>query len=652
MSAVIAATTLRPSASSGFLRRAAKKPLGVISVAYLLAVTLACVLAPLVAPYGPQTQDLLHADAGPSAAHLLGTDELGRDVLSRLLYGGQITLFGVVECVAVLLMISVPVGLVAGYVGGALDRAVNAIVDIMLALPGIIIVLAVLSVFGSNMTVAMVTFGILGSAGVIRVVRSATLSVRQELYIAAARVSGVSEPRIIFRHVLPRIAGPVIVQASLWSAFALGVQTGLAFLQLGVTPPAPSWGGMVGDAAQLIYQDPWLLVPSGGIIALTILAFGLIGDTVRDVTFERWSRGGANENRPIGDRNKERSGTEAGKPAPRPFVRPNSTALLSVCHLSVDFTGPNSAVSVVSDISFTVDPGEVLGIVGESGSGKSVTALSILGLLPSNGHVSGGRVYLGDRELTAMSERELTRIRGSEVSIVFQEPMVCLDPSFLVGSQVLEVVRQHEKLSRPKARARVLELLKQVRLPDPAAVARLYPHELSGGMAQRVCIALALAGRPRLLIADEPTTALDVTVQAEILGLLRTLQGETGMAVILVTHDWGVIADLCDRAIVMYAGQLVEVATVADLFCNPRHPYTLGLQECNPDRASVNQGLPAIPGSVPPPEQWTSSCRFYERCRFATPECNLEPIELERDEAGREVRCLHWRELASLSQRS
>ena len=287
-----AAAAERPAeqASGGrLLRRALRKPLGVISAVYLVLLTLACVLAPLIAPYAPLAEDLVHVQQGPTGAHLLGTDELGRDVLSRLLYGGQLTLLGVVECVAVLLVISLPAGLAAGYLGGWVDRAINALVDLLLSVPGIIVVLAVLAVFGTSMTAAMVTFGVLGSAGVIRVVRSAVLSVREELYVAAARVSGVSEPRIVVRHVLPRIAGPVIVQASLFAAIALSIQTGLAFLSLGVAPPAPSWGGMVGEAANLINQDGWLLVPSGGIIALTILAFGLIGDAVRDATVESWS---------------------------------------------------------------------------------------------------------------------------------------------------------------------------------------------------------------------------------------------------------------------------------------------------------------------------------------------------------------------------
>jgi len=631
--------------SRRFLRRALHKPLGVVSAAYLVLLTLACVLAPLIAPYGPLAEDLTHVQAGPSAAHLLGTDELGRDVVSRLLYGGRLTLLGVVECVVVLLIISLPAGLAAGYLGGWVDRAVSAVVDLLLSVPAIIVVLAVLAVFGSSMTAAMVTFGILGSAGVIRVVRSAVLSVREELYVAAARVSGVTEPRIVTRHVLPRIAGPVIVQASLFAAIALAIQTGLAFLSLGVAPPAPSWGGMVGEAASLINQDGWLLVPSGGIIALTILAFGLIGDAVRDSAVEGWSSRAA------------APGLRTARPVPGTTQNTITNdarlddALLAVRDLSVEFGGPDGPVTVVDHVSFELRKGEVLGIVGESGCGKSVTALSLLRLLPPNARISGGQVLLDGRDLTAMSERQVASLRGQAMAMVFQEPTVSLDPSFMAGSQVAEVVRRHEKLSRAAAKKRVLELFEQVRLPDPAAVARRYPHELSGGMAQRVSLALALAGRPSVLIADEPTTALDVTVQAGILELLRQLQTETGMSIVLVTHDWGVVADICDRALVMYAGQIVEQARVGALFAEPRHPYTLGLQDCNPQRWTADGDLPVIPGTVLPPSLWPVSCRFRERCRFAESDCGRAAIPLEHTAGShgaddREVRCIHWHEVA------
>lgn len=637
-------------ARPGFIRRVAGKPLGVASAVFLVVVIFACVLAPVISPYGALQQDLLHINGGPSAAHWLGTDELGRDILSRLLYGGRVTLLGVAECVGVILGISIPIGLMAGYMGGVVDRWVNNVVDLLLSVPNIIIVLAVLAVFGTSMAAGMVTFGLLGSAGVVRVLRSTVLSVREELYVDAARLSGLSDLRIMTRHILPRVAGPIIVQGSLWCGIALGVQTGLAFLGVGITPPAPSWGGMVGEASQLIYQDPWMLVPSGGIIALTILAFALLGDAVRDAAFEGWSAASAEA--PVGRRKQRRSAFGVNDIGHGEVAVPGrSEAILSVRHLSVAFETPRGPLVVVDDVNFELCAGEVLGIVGESGSGKSVTALAIMGLLPGNGRISQGRVILGEKELSVLSERAINDIRGDEIAIVFQEPMSALDPAFTVGAQVAEVVRQHERVPRKVARARVVELFQQVRLPDPVAVAKRYAHELSGGMAQRVCLALALAGKPRVLIADEPTTALDVTVQAEILSLLRTLQQETGMSVLLVTHDWGVVADLCDRALVMYAGQIVEEAAVKDMFARPSHPYTRGLQMCNPAVVGDTDELPSIEGTIPPPHRWPAGCRFFERCNFATAECATAAVSMEPDGEGRQVRCLHWGHVAGLATR-
>ncbi|MHB1873127.1 MAG: dipeptide/oligopeptide/nickel ABC transporter permease/ATP-binding protein [Steroidobacteraceae bacterium] len=634
---VVAQETVAPAVRPGVLRRAARRPLGVVSAAFIVLVAAACILAPILAPYGAQTEDLLHVDAGPSAAHLLGTDELGRDVLSRLLYGGRITLLGVLECVVVILVISLPLGLATGYLGGRFDRFGNAAIDLVLSIPAIIVVLAVLAVFGSSMTVGMVTYGIIASAAVSRVVRSATLSVREELYVDAARTSGLSNLRIVVSHVLPRIAGPVIVQTALWAALALIVQTGLAFLGLGVTPPAPSWGGMVAEAAQLIDQDRWLLVPSGGIIALTTLAFGFIGDAVRDAAVEGWS-GSAQATRPSRRGAARRAAAvEAREPVP-------DMAVLAARSLSVSFSNGNQAVTVVDDISFDLRSGEVLGILGESGSGKSVTALTLLGLTPGDGHATG-TVHFAGHDLTKLRESELQRLRGGEIAMVFQDPMVALDPSFRVGAQIAEVVRQHRRMSRAEAWRAAVTMLGRVRLRDPETVARRYPHELSGGMAQRVCLALALSTQPRVLIADEPTTALDVTVQAEILDLLRTLRDDHELSIILVTHDWGVVADICDRVVVMYAGQVVEVAEVEQLFREPLHPYSLALQRSNPATADLSKDLPTIPGSVPPPGAWPSSCRFYDRCAHAKPQCARSAISLE-SVGERAVRCCRWRELA------
>ncbi|MDQ4488977.1 dipeptide/oligopeptide/nickel ABC transporter permease/ATP-binding protein [Sinomonas sp. ASV486] len=629
---------------TGLVRRILRSPVGLACLIYLAIVVIACAFAPWIAPYDPLAQDLHAIGQGPSGVHLLGTDVLGRDVLSRLLFGGSYSLGGVLIAVVVLLVVAVPIGLLAGYAGGRADRIISRVIDVAMSVPVIIILLAVLTIFNRNMTAAMTVFGLLGSSGLIRVIRGNVMSVREELYIDAARVIGLGPAQIAVRHVLPRTAGAIIVHVSIFAAISLGVQTGLSYLGLGVPPPAPTWGGMVGDAATVIQTVPWLLVPSGGIIALTVLAFGLLGDVVRDATSERAKTATAGKSK-----RKAATAVDSRLAAPGSLV-PHSEALLSVRGLTVAFGPDDRPITVVENVSFDVLPGECVGLVGESGSGKTVTALSLLGLLKRGGRITAGSVLLEGRDISGLPEREKRRFRGTEIALISQEPMVALDPSFTIGDQLAEVVRSHtrmknKKVSRAAARKRAVELITAVNIPDPEAVAKRYPHQISGGQAQRVAIAAAIAGDPKLLIADEPTTALDVTVQAEILDLLRSLQSKNGMAVLIVTHDWGVVADLCDRALVMYAGQIVETADIGRVFDHPLHPYTKALLEASPHLAVEGEPLPAIPGSVPRPTDWPKGCHFAARCRFATDACVAAPIPLLDMAHDRTSRCIHTDQL-------
>jgi peptide/nickel transport system permease protein len=315
-------------------------------------------------------------------------------------------------------------------------------------------------------------------------------------------------------------------------------------------------------------------------------------------------------------------------------------SLLSVRDLVIELRTPDGDQVMVDRVSFDVKRGEALGVVGESGSGKTLTVLALLDLLSEGLDIASGSVVYDGTELVGMSQRSRSALRGREIAFISQEPMLALDPGCTVGSQLREALRATRGLSRAVARAQAIELLRRVELPRPEEVARRFPHELSGGMAQRVCIALALSGEPRLLIADEPTTALDVTVQAEILDLLRNLREEMGMALILVSHDWGVIADSCEDNVVLYAGQVVEYASVGELFTVPRHPYTEGLLAANPHLASEGE-FPSIPGGVPSPSDWPLGCRFAARCRYAEADCleGYVPLIAVGDE--RVSRCLH-----------
>ncbi|QHE73307.1 ABC transporter ATP-binding protein [Rhodococcus sp. WAY2] len=319
--------------------------------------------------------------------------------------------------------------------------------------------------------------------------------------------------------------------------------------------------------------------------------------------------------------------------------------VLRIESLSVEFSTERGPVRVLEDVSLSIPRGGTLGLVGESGSGKTVTSLAVMGLLDRRiSRVVSGQIWYGDTGLTSVSPREMRAIQGSEIAMIFQEARRSLDPVFTVGEQIAETVRTHEGVSRKDARKRAVEMLELVEIPDARRRAHAYPHELSGGMCQRVMLAAALAPRPSLLIADEPTTALDVTVQAQVLALLRTLQDEMALTILFITHDLGVMAETSDRVAVMYAGQVVEEGAVEQVFTRPSHPYTEGLIRSLPDSAAHKSRMIAIPGSVPPAYAWPTGCRFAARCSYSDDSCVGNAVPLTRHEDGA-VRCTRSGEL-------
>jgi peptide/nickel transport system permease protein len=565
-----------------YLGRLFQKPLAWFAMAWLIFITLCAVFPGSLSGIDPLDQDLLAVKQWPSIEHWLGTDMLGRDIVSRLMHGAWPTLVGVVQALLVAASMGVMIGVSAGYFRGRWDKWVTQYVNLLMSMPFIVTALAVLMVFGRSMASAMITFGVLAASGMIRVVRSVTLNVREELYIEAARISGLSDAAIITRHVLPRIAGPVIVQLALFSAATVTTQTGISFLGLGVVPPAPTWGGMIYDASASVNDFPWMLVPSGLTVALTILAFGLLGDALRDTSVETWAKASY----------KKASKAVALDPYATPIA---SDIALAVRNVSIQVVANQpSQRPLVNNLSFELKAGETLGVVGESGSGKTLTSLSLLGLLPAGTEVTSGEVVVQGQRISLTDEAALQRLRGKTVGMIFQEPMAALDPCFTVGHHLMEVILTHTACGKKKAKAQAIALLEQVQILDPNEIMSRYPHQISGGMAQRVGIARALALKPAVLLADEPTTALDVTVQAEILELIRSISRANQMAVVLVTHDWGVVADICDRALVLYQGEMMETASVVDLFHHPQHDYTKALLKANPHNARVGEALPTI----------------------------------------------------------
>lgn len=316
-------------------------------------------------------------------------------------------------------------------------------------------------------------------------------------------------------------------------------------------------------------------------------------------------------------------------------------SLLEIHDLQTSFFTSDGEVRAVNGVTFSIEAGKTMGLVGESGCGKSVTALSVIQLLTKGtGRIVGGQILYEGENIAAFSEERMRAIRGNDISMIFQEPMTSLNPVFSVGDQIAEAVHLHQKLSRKETRNRAIEMLRLVKIAEPEKRLNDYPHQMSGGMRQRVMIAMALSCNPKLLIADEPTTALDVTIQAQILELIEELQEQLGMAVLMITHDLGVVAEQADEVAVMYAGKIVERAAPATIFANPKHPYTIGLMKSIPGLSAPGRRLDTIPGVVPSPLDWPSGCRFRTRCKDAGEACARTPPQLISIEKGHSVACL------------
>ncbi|HEX9086530.1 MAG TPA: dipeptide/oligopeptide/nickel ABC transporter permease/ATP-binding protein [Arthrobacter sp.] len=564
---------------STVLRRLFKNPLGIVAMVILLVIALLAVLAPVLAPFGENYSNIAKTLAAPDSVNILGTDSAGRDVWSRLLFGAQLTLLSALLCAGVAIAIGLPAGLIAGYYAGKFEAVSNWVVSILMSLPGLIVLLTIRAAFGPSVWISMIAFGVLISPSYFRLTRTAVQSVRNELYVDAARVSGLSDWSIIARHIFSVVRAPIIIQTAAIAGVAIAIQSGLEFLGLG-DPSKATWGVMLSEGFKNVYLTPTLLFWPAFAMALTIGGLVLLGNALRDALED-------------GEKIKHRKNkatlvsSTAAPAAARPSRKSVAAVdagtehhLVKVTNLGVGYPQADGSIKkVVDDVSFHVDRGEILGIVGESGSGKSQTAFSILGLLPDNARIVGGSIQFDGHYTVApgedlVNQPRLSKLRGRRISYIPQEPMSNLDPAFTIGYQLVTPMVRVLGIAKEEARKRALKLLTDVGIANPERTFNAYPHEVSGGMAQRVLIAGAISCEPDLVIADEPTTALDVTVQADVLDLLRELQQRLNIGVVLVTHNFGVVADLCDRVAVMQNGRLVEEGSVRDILRNPKEPYT------------------------------------------------------------------------------
>lgn len=543
-------------------------PLGLAAVIYISALLLLAIFGSFLTHWDPTKPDVMAVLQGPGKGHFLGTDSAGRDILARLLVGTQTTLIAAALASIMAILIGVPSGLIAGYYSGKFDAVASWIANMFMSLPVMIILLSVRAALGSSIFMTMMVLGILIAPGFFRLTRTAVMGVRNELYVDAARVSGLSDTRIISKHILTVVRAPIIIQTAMVSGLAISFQSGLEFLGLGDTKLV-SWGFMLNDGFRNIYLRPIMLLWPALAIALTIASFVIFGNAFRDAL---------EDSKKISITTKEEK--SLNKSGTTTSIDNSEKHLLAVKDIQIGYPQPGGALkNVVNSVSFTLDKGEVLGIVGESGSGKTQTAFSILGLLPSNAVISNGAITFNGTSLLTPETRGVNHelmasLRGKKIAYIPQEPMSNLDPNFKIGYQLERPMVKVLGITKKEAKAKAISLLETVGITNPERIYKAYPHEISGGMAQRVLIAGAVSCDPDLLIADEPTTALDVTIQAEVLDLLRNLQSKFQMGILLVTHNFGVVADLCDKVIVMQTGNIVEGGNVRELLKNPTQPYT------------------------------------------------------------------------------
>jgi peptide/nickel transport system permease protein len=552
---------------------------GLASILIIAAFIVFGIIVPILSPWTATEPDLYAILGLPNDQHWFGNDSAGRDVFTRLAFSTRFSLMTAALAVVVALFIGVVSGLIAGYFGGWFDSVSSWATSIVMALPGLVVLLAAIAVIGPSMWWAMAIFGVLLSPAYFRLVYTTVRGVRNELFVDAARVSGLSDLRIISRHVLGVVRAPIIIQTAIIASIAIAIQSGIEFLGLG-DKDTPSWGAMLNDAFRQIYDAPLLILWPSVAIALVTIALVIFANTVRD-ELERTGP------KPKKVKNlKTAAQSQADADASDAIIHADEARevkqpILSVSNLAVGYPdGRGGIKQVVHNVNLTVNRGEVVGLIGESGSGKTQTAFSVLGLLPEGGRVVAGSIVFEGEELTKANARAYDKIRGGRISYIPQEPMSNLDPSFTLGSQLVEPMMKVLGLSKKAATKRAIELLDRVGIPTPDLTMKKY-------QAQRILIAGAVSCNPDLIIADEPTTALDVTVQAEVLDLLRELQKETNTALLLVTHNFGVVADLCDYINVMQNGRIVEAGGVVEIFQRAKHPYTKSLLD------SILEGGPA-----------------------------------------------------------
>ena len=609
-----------------------------ISIVVMLAIILISIFANFLAPYDPLSIDV--ARQAPSMDHLFGTDDKGRDVLSRLMYGGRYSLTIGLGSIVVALIIGSIIGAIAAVSRKWISEVIMRIMDIIMSFPGIALAATVVIVMGASIPSLIVAIAILYIPQVARVVRANIMSEYGQDYVRASIVSGARAPHILWKHVMRNCLAPVMVFVIVSLADAIVFEASLAFINAGIPEPDPTWGNILADARNGVLSGRWWQALFPGImIMLTVLTLNIISENITDAMAAAPAAPmAAADDNLAGEREADRLVTDPKlayaaqsealekrlaalrevelKRTDRFEARTDVPPILEVKNLCIKFPR-HGDVNVVDNVSFVVRPRQTMGLVGESGCGKSITSLTIMGLLAPKAQVSGEVLYNG-QNLLELNDRQMNELRGKEIAMIYQDALSSLNPSMLIKSQF-------KQLTKRGGTRTAEELLELVGL-DPNRVLGSYPHELSGGQRQRVLIAMALTRDPKLVIADEPTTALDVTVQKQVVDLLNRLQHELGFAMVFVSHDLALVAEVANSITVMYAGQVVEQGPVKEIMCNPIHEYTRGLLGSVLSIEAGGDRLHQVPGSVPSPKDFPEGDRFCPRSSHPDKVSNVRPM--------------------------
>ena len=595
-----------------FLKIVAKNRLAAFGGILLLIILTLSILAPILPLKEPNITNTADRFMVPfEGGHILGTDHLGRDLLSRLLWGTQLSLAVGFAAAFIAATFGSILGAIAGFYGQKTDNIIMRFIDMLMAFPYILLALAIVAALGPGLFNALIAVALVNIPFFARNIRGVTVTLANKEFIEAARLSGMSNLRILIVEIFPNLLPMIVIAMSTTVGWMILETAGLSFLGLGSQPPQADLGSMLGEARSALITNPHTSFVPGIMIFCIVIGINLFGDGVRDALDPRLKKGSLI--RPL-----PQTIYEGGDTQPQP-----STKLLSVQNLSTQFHVNQDIYQSSNDVSFEIQEGECLGLIGESGSGKSVTALSVTSLVASPpGVINKGSVNYKNQNLLALPYEELRSIRGNKISYIFQDPLTTLHPLHTIGDQLLEALQAHDsKLSASESISKSKDLLKSVQIPNPDNVWDVYPHQLSGGMRQRVCIAMALINDPELIIADEPTTALDVTVQAQILNILNNLRKDRKLSILFISHDFGVISQLCDRVIVMYAGSIVEEGPVKNIMQQAAHPYTSELIKCVPQLGNKEHALHSIPGNPPSLNQLPEGCAFANRCQYKQDQC-------------------------------